>query len=116
MSQAISENGLRVLAYLIENDGTDMTAQSIADALGFEKKSSVDGIVTAGLIRNRGLAERVAGPVVMNEKGKPSVIKYIKVTEAGKNYDHEAALAADAAAAAELAAQKAALKAAKAVD
>lgn len=97
MAQAISENGLKVLNYLKENEGADLTAQDIADALDFEKKSSVDGIVTAGLIRNRGLAERVSGGAVQTDKGIKE-IKYIKITEAGKAYDHEAAIAADIAA------------------
>ena len=68
-TQAISENGLKVLNYVIENPGK--TSQEIADALGFEKKASVDGVVTAGLIRNRNLVERVVAGIGTNEKGKP---------------------------------------------
>lgn len=109
MTNAISENGLKVLNYVIENPGK--TAQEIADALGFEKKSSVDGVVTAGLIRNRGLVERVVSGIGTNEKGKPVEIKVINPTQAGLDYDHEAAVQADIEAKAAEAAAKAAAKA-----
>lgn len=95
---AISENGKRVLDYVIEHKDEDLTATDIAENLGFEKKSTVDGIVTAGLIRNRNLVERVSGGAVQTEKGIKE-IKYIKVTEAGLAYNHEQAIAADIAAA-----------------
>lgn len=116
MTNAVSENGLKVLNYVIENPGK--TAQEIADALGFEKKASVDAIVTSGLIGTkeprRNLVERIVSGIGTNEKGKPVEIKVINPTQAGLDYDHESALQADAEAkAAELAA-KAAAKAAKA--
>lgn len=112
MTHAVAENGLKVLNYVIDNPGK--TAAEIAEALGFEKVASVNGIVTAGLIRNRGLVERVSAGVAINEKGKPVEIKVINPTQAGIDYDHDAALAADAEEAAQKAAEKAAAKAAKA--
>lgn len=95
---AISENSLTVLNYLKENAGENMTAADIAEALGFEKKS-VDGIVTAGLQR-KGLAERVPATIEVEdgEGTKTKEVKFIKATEAGLAYDHDAALAQDAAA------------------
>lgn len=101
MGKAISDNGLKVLNYIIENEDKDLTAQAIADALGFEKKATVDGVVTSGLIGRepnaKNLVERVSGGAVKTENGIKE-IKYIKVTAAGKAYDHEAAIAADIAA------------------
>ena len=47
---AMSEKTVKVLNYLKEIDGSNVTAADIADALDMEKKS-VDGIVTSGLQR-----------------------------------------------------------------
>lgn len=94
----ISEKALVVLNYLKEKKDENVTAADIADALGMEKKS-VDGVVTGGLVRNRGLAERIPAEIEL-EDGTHKAIKFIKATQAGLDYDHEAAVAADAAAAA----------------
>ena len=94
----ISEKALVVLNYLKENKDSNVTAADIADALGMEKKS-VDGVVTGGLVRNRGLAERVPAEIEL-EDGTHKAIKFIKATQAGLDYNDEAAKAADAAAAA----------------
>lgn len=93
---AISEKSLIVLNYLKENRGVNMTAADIAEALGMEKKS-VDGVVTGGLVRNRGLAERIPAEIEL-EDGTHKPVKFIQITDAGMAYDHEAAIAADAAA------------------
>ena len=99
-NMAVSEKSLQVLDYLKSIGDANVTSQDIADALGLAKKT-VDGVITAGLIRNKNYAERVEAEMeVTGEDGsvihKP--IKLIKLTEAGKNYDHEAAVAADEAA------------------
>lgn len=97
---AVSEKSLVVLDYLKSIGDENVTAADIAAAVGMEKKS-VDGIVTSGLIRNKGLAERIPAQIeVQDEEGntKYQDVKFIKLTDAGKNYDHEAALAQDAAA------------------
>lgn len=96
---AVSEKSLVVLDYLKSVDGQNVTAADIAAALGMEKKS-VDGIVTSGLIRNKGLAERIPAEIEL-EDGTKKTVKFIKATEAGLAYDHEAAKAQDAAASAE---------------
>jgi hypothetical protein len=85
----------------------NVTAADIAAALGMEKKS-VDGVVTSGLIRNKNYAERIPAQIeVTDDEGnvKYQDVKFIKLTDAGKNYDHEAALAQDAAAKAAAAAE-----------
>lgn len=101
MNKAVSEKSLVVLNYLKENQGTNMTAADIAEALGGEAagygKKSIDGIVTSGLIRNKGLAERIPAEIEL-EDGTHKPIKFIQITDAGMAYDHEAALAQDAAA------------------
>lgn len=89
---AISENSLKVLNFLKENDGENLTAADIADALGMEKKS-VDGIVTAGLQR-KGYAERIPAEIELDD-GTHKAIRLIRATAAGKTYDHEAAVKAD---------------------
>ena len=95
MAQAVSEKSLVVLDYLKANKDENMTAADIAEALGMEKKS-VDGIVTSGLIRNKGLAERIPAEIEL-EDGSHKPVKFIQATEAGLAYDHDAALAEDAA-------------------
>jgi len=99
MANAVSEKSLMVLDYLKSIGDANVTAADIAAALGLEKKS-VDGIVTSGLQR-KGLTERVPAQIeVTDENGEAKVkdVKFIKLTDAGKAYDHAAAQAADAAA------------------
>ena len=99
-NKAVSEKSLTVLNYLKDIGDTNVTAADIAEALGLETKT-VNGVVTAGLIRNKDLAVRVPAQIeVEGEDGTKSVkdVKFIKLTDAGKAYDHEAALAEDAAA------------------
>ena len=91
---AVSEKSLTVLNYLKENNGTNMTAADIAEALGMEKKS-VDGIVTSGLQR-KGYAERVPAEIELDD-GTHKAIKFIRATAAGLAYDHAKAQAEDAA-------------------
>ena len=97
MKNAITEKSLKILNYLKENDGVNMTASDIAEALGMTEKS-VGGTVTGGLVRNRGLAERVPAEIQL-EDNTHKMVNFIKATPAGLAYDHEAALAADAASA-----------------
>ena len=92
---AVSEKGLVVLNFIKENADTLMTAADIADALGMEKKS-VEGIVTSGLQR-KGLTVRVPAEIEL-EDGTHKAVKLIQATEAGMNYDHDSAVAADEAA------------------
>ena len=94
-NNAVSEKSLVVLNYLKSIGDQNVTAADIAAALDMEKKS-VDGIVTSGLIRNKGLAERIPAEIEL-EDGTHKAVKFIKATAAGMAYDHEAAKAADAA-------------------
>lgn len=96
MKTAISEKSKVVFDYLVSIGDENVTAQDIADALGLERKS-VDGIVTAGLQR-KGYTERIPAKIETEDGVKE--VKFIKLTEAGKAYDHDAAVKADAEAAA----------------
>jgi DNA-binding MarR family transcriptional regulator len=80
---AMSEKTVKVLNYLKEIDGENVTAADIADALDMEKKS-VDGIVTSGLQR-KGLAERVPSEIEL-EDGTHKAVKFIHLTAAGKAF------------------------------
>lgn len=96
---AVSEKSLTVLNYLKEIGDANVTAADIAEALGMEKKS-VDGVVTSGLQR-KGYTERIPAQIeVQDEEGNTKFkdVKFIKLTDAGKAYDHAAAQAQDAAA------------------
>lgn len=99
MAVAVSEKSKVVLDYLKSNPEANVTSADIAEALGMEKKT-VDGVVTSGLIRNKNLVERIPAEIEL-EDGTHRSIKLIKLTDLGRAYDHDAALAADAAAKAE---------------
>lgn len=103
MKNAISEKALQVLDYLKEIGNENVTAADIAEAVfgGADAKKTVDGVITGGLVRNRNLVERVEAQIeVENAEGNTEIknVKFIKLTDAGRAYDHEAALAADEAA------------------
>ena len=97
---AVSEKSLVVLDYLKSIGDQNVTAADISEALGGEaagfSKKTIDGVVTSGLIRNKGLAERIPAEIVL-EDGTHKPVKFIKATTAGLAYDHEAAKAQDAA-------------------
>lgn len=80
---AMSEKTAKVLNYLKEINGENVTAADIADALSMEKKS-VDGIVTSGLQR-KGLAERIPAEIQL-EDGTHKQVKFIKLTAAGAEF------------------------------
>lgn len=103
----ISDKSLTVLNFLKANPDGNYTSADIGEALGLEKKT-VDGVVTAGLIRNKNLVERVEAEVELPD-GTHKPIKLIKLTQAGLDYDHDAVTA-------EYEAQVAAEKAAKAAE
>ena len=88
----VSEKSLTVLNYLKSIGDANVTAADIAEALGLEKKT-VDGVITAGLIRNKNLVERVEAEMELDD-GTHKPIKLIKLTDAGKAYDHAAVTAA----------------------
>ena len=89
---AMSENSKKVLNYLKENDGVDLTAADVATALGVEKRS-VDGAFTSALQR-KGYGERIPAEIT-NEDGTHKPVKLLRLTPAGKAFDPDAVEAAE---------------------
>ena len=80
---AMKENSKRVLNYLKEMHGQDVTA---AEALGLEKRS-VDGSFTA--LQRKGLGVRTPAEIQL-EDGTHKAIKFLSLTEEGMNFDPDA--------------------------
>lgn len=87
----VSEKSKTVLDYLQANPDANLTSEDIGNALGLPKKT-VDGIITAGLIRNKNLVERVPAEMELPD-GSHRPIKLIKLTEAGRSYNHDQVIA-----------------------
>lgn len=83
---AMKENTRKVFDYLKENNGQDLTAQDVADALGLEKRS-VDGSFTS--FQKKGLGIREPAEVELAD-GNHAKVKYLRLTEAGMAFDPDA--------------------------
>ena len=77
---AMKENSKRILNYLKEINGENVTAADVAEALGLEKKS-VDGSFTSA-IRRKGLGVRVPAEIEL-EDGTHKQVKFLTLTPAG---------------------------------
>ena len=84
---AMSENSKKVFSFLQENDGKDLTAADVAQALGIEKKS-VDGAFTSA-IQKKEYGYREEAQVEVD--GKYVDVKFLKLTDAGRAFDINAA-------------------------
>ena len=84
---AMKENTKRVVRYLQKNNGEDLTAADVAEALGLEKRQ-VDGIFTSALQR-KGLGERIPAERE-NADGTHDRIKLLRLTEDGLDLDPDA--------------------------
>ena len=89
---AMSENSKKVLVFLQENSGADLTAADVAAALGLEKRS-VDGIFTSA-IQRKGYGVRIPAEIEL-EDGTHKAVKILKLTEAGVAFDPNAVEAAE---------------------
>lgn len=83
----LKENSLKVLNYVRENDGADITAADIAAGTGLEVKS-VNGIITAAF-QKKGLMERVEAEIEL-EDGSHKKVKFVKLTDTGREFDENA--------------------------
>lgn len=83
---AMTPNARRILDYMKQNFGTEMTKQEIAAALGV----SVSAVVgtTNSLIKKGFATERQE--TTLDEKNKEKVIKYVVLTEEGNEFDPDA--------------------------
>jgi hypothetical protein len=107
----MKENTKTVFNYLKEHDGEKIIAADIAEATGLPIKS-VNGIVTAALCRKgKDYAERIPGAIeVQDEEGHvmPKAVKFIQLTDKGRESTVESIEAEELAAAqAKLAAKNA---------
>ena len=84
---AMKENSKKVLNYLKEIVGTDVTAADVAETLGLEKRQ-VDGIFTSALAR-KGLGVRVPAEIELDD-GTHKAVKFLKLTDAGMAFDPDA--------------------------
>lgn len=85
---ALKPNSLAVFNFVKDNDGEDFTAADIAEALGLEVKQ-VNGIVTSAF-QKKGLMERVPAEATLDD-GTHKAIKLIRLTDAGREFNPDAA-------------------------
>ena len=84
---AMKENSKKVLNYLKEINGENVTAADVAAALGLEKRS-VDGIFTYA-IQRKGYGVRVPAEIEL-EDGTHKQVKFLTLTPAGMSFDPDA--------------------------
>ena len=97
------ENTLTVFNYIKEHQSEDITAKDIARALDLDPRQ-VNGIITGAFSRHTKavgdekvkdpLAERVEGELEIEQKDgsiKHESVKFVKLTESGRNFDPETA-------------------------
>lgn len=82
----MSSNSIKVLDYLKQVNGTQVTAADVAEALGLEKKS-VDGIFTSA-IQRKGLGVRTPAEIEL-EDGTHRQVKFLSLTPEGMNFSPE---------------------------
>ena len=83
----LKPNSKLVYDYVKENGDSKITAADIAEGTGLEVRQ-VNGIVTSAFQR-KGLMERVPAEVEL-EDGSHKPVKFIRLTEAGMEFDPEA--------------------------
>ena len=84
---AMSENSVKVLNYLKEINGAQVTAADVAEALGLEKRQ-VDGIFTSA-IQRKGLGVRTPAEIEL-EDGTHKAVKFLSLTADGMSFDPDA--------------------------
>ena len=81
----MTENSIKVLNYLKSIHGTaDVTAQDVAEALGFEDKRVVDGVFTS--FQKKKFGVRVPAEMTL-EDGSKKAVKLLTLTEEGLAFD-----------------------------
>lgn len=89
----LKENSKLVYDFVVAHDGEDFTAQDIAEAVGLSPRS-VNGIITASFQRHRDkdknivpLMTRVPAEIEDPETGFHKAVKFIQLTDAGRDFD-----------------------------
>lgn len=85
---AMSTNSKMVFEFLKENNGVDLTAADVAEALSLEKRQ-IDGIFTSA-IQRKGYGVRVPGEIEL-EDGTHKAVKWLHLTDKGMALDLDAA-------------------------
>ena len=83
----LKENSNIVFNYVKAHEGENITAADIAEGTGLEVRS-VNGIVTSAFQR-KGLMARVPAEVELAD-GSHKAVKFIVLTDEGRNFDPEA--------------------------
>lgn len=90
---ALKENSRTVFDFVKAHDGEDFTAQDIADATGLSVRA-VNGIVTSAFQRHKDkdknevpLMVRVPAEIEDAETGLHKAVKFIQLTDAGREFD-----------------------------
>jgi hypothetical protein len=83
----MKENSKKVLNYLKEVNGQQVTAADVAEALGLEKRQ-VDGIFTSALQR-KGLGVRTPAEIELDD-GSHKAVKFLSLTAEGMSFDPDA--------------------------
>lgn len=84
---AVKPNTKKVIEYLKEINGSQVTSADVAEALGLEKRQ-VDGIFTSA-IQRKGLGVRTPAEVEL-EDGSHKQIKFLSLTDDGMAFDPDA--------------------------
>ena len=84
---AMKENSKKVLNYLKEINGANVTSADVAAELGLEKRQ-VDGIFTSA-IQRKGLGLRTPAEIEL-EDGSHKDVKFLSLTDAGMAFDPDA--------------------------
>ena len=84
---AMSTNSKMVFEFLKENNGVDLTAADVAEALSLEKRQ-IDGIFTSA-IQRKGYGVRVPGEIEL-EDGTHKAVKWLHLTDEGMALDLDA--------------------------
>ena len=83
----MKENTKKVLNYLKEINGANVTSADVAAELGLEKRQ-VDGIFTSA-IQRKGLGLRTPAEIEL-EDGTHKAVKFLSLTDAGMAFDPDA--------------------------
>ena len=81
---AMKENSKKVLNYLKEINGQDVTSEDVANTIGLAKRQ-VDGIFTSA-IQRKGLGIRVPAEIELAD-GTHKQVKFLQLTPEGMAFD-----------------------------
>ena len=97
MALKLKENSKMVYEYVRDHENENITANDIADAIGLTSRQ-VNGIIKRAFQEHKNedkekvpLMVRVPGDLTTDAAGKPKQLKYIHLTEEGKQIEIEEA-------------------------